>query len=99
MAHRGTYPTVLRCDNEIELTYGAVSDCASATSSQVGLHFIPRDEPWRNGYNHRRHSSLGYHPRPATLPPVPTDERLSFALDQFTGSGQPCSGIEGRIRK
>jgi hypothetical protein len=26
--------------------------------------------------------------RPATLPPVPTNERLSFAVDQFTGSGQ-----------
>jgi transposase InsO family protein len=26
--------------------------------------------------------------RPATLPPVSTDERLSFAVDQFTGSGQ-----------
>lgn len=54
---------------------------------------------WKHGYNHRRHSSLGYHPRPSTLPPVPTDERLSFVVDQFTGSGQPCYGIEGRIRK
>ena len=26
--------------------------------------------------------------RRATLPPVPTSERLSFAVDQFTGSGQ-----------
>jgi hypothetical protein len=26
--------------------------------------------------------------RPAMLPPVPIDERLSFAVDQFTGSGQ-----------
>src|SRR6188768_4129600 len=27
--------------------------------------------------------------QPATLPPVPTNERLSFAVDQFTGSGHP----------
>ena len=27
-------------------------------------------------------------PQPATLPPVPTNERLSFAVDQLTGSGQ-----------
>ena len=27
--------------------------------------------------------------RPAKLPQVPTNERLSFAVDQFTGSGQP----------
>jgi len=26
-------------------------------------------------------------PQPATLPPVPTNERLSFAVNQFTGSG------------
>ncbi|BCI87842.1 hypothetical protein [Mycobacterium kansasii] len=27
-------------------------------------------------------------PPPTTLPPAPTNERLSFAVDQFTGSGQ-----------
>ena len=44
---------------------------------------------WKHDYNHhRRHSSLGYQRQPATLPPVPTNERLSFAVDQFTGSGQ-----------
>ncbi|BCI87836.1 hypothetical protein NIIDMKKI_30420 [Mycobacterium kansasii] len=26
-------------------------------------------------------------PPPTTLPPAPTNERLSFAVDQFTGSG------------
>ncbi|BCI87818.1 hypothetical protein NIIDMKKI_30240 [Mycobacterium kansasii] len=28
-------------------------------------------------------------PPPTTLPPAPTNERLSFAVDQFTGSGHP----------
>jgi hypothetical protein len=30
--------------------------------------------------------------QPATLPAVPTNERLSFAVDQFTGSGQGHRG-------
>lgn len=46
-AQRGTYPTVLRCDNGPELACGAMGDWASG---QVGLHFIPPGEPWRNGY-------------------------------------------------
>jgi hypothetical protein len=37
---------------------------------------------------------LGYQPQPATLPPVPTNERLSFAVDQFPGSGHP-GGVAG----
>ena len=32
--------------------------------------------------------------QPATLPPVPTNERLSFAVDQFTGSGH--ADVRGR---
>ena len=46
-SQRGTYPTVLRCDNGPELACGAMADWASG---QVGLHFIPPGEPWRNGY-------------------------------------------------
>src|ERR1700738_4838309 len=46
-AQRGTYPAVLRCDNGPELACGAMADWAD---SQVGLHFIPPSEPWRNGY-------------------------------------------------
>jgi hypothetical protein len=43
---------------------------------------------WKYNYNrHRRHSGVGYHRQPATLPLVPT-ERLSLAVDQFLGSGQ-----------
>jgi putative transposase len=44
---RGTFPTVLRCDNGPELACSAMADWAD---SQVGLHFIPPGEPWRNGY-------------------------------------------------
>ncbi len=44
---RGCYPTVLRCDNGPELACGAMADWAAG---QVGLHFIPPGEPWRNGY-------------------------------------------------
>ena len=44
---RGTYPAILRCDNGPELTCGAMADWAAG---QVGLHFIPPGEPWRNGY-------------------------------------------------
>jgi len=43
-----------------------------------------RPDPQRNTGIHRWAT---YH-QPAMLPPVPTDERLSFAVDQFTGSGQ-----------
>jgi putative transposase len=46
-AERGTYPTVLRCDNGPELACGAMADWAT---DRVGLHFIPPGEPWRNGY-------------------------------------------------
>jgi putative transposase len=114
---RGTYPTVLRCDNGPELACSAMSDWAHG---QVGLHFIPPGEPWRNGYvesfnsrirdeclninsfwslaqagvvisdwkhdynHHRRHSSLGYQPRPTTRPPALTDERRCSRGDQFS---------------
>lgn len=44
---RGTYPTVLRCDNGPELACSAMADWAHG---QVGLHFIPPGDPWRNGY-------------------------------------------------
>ena len=43
---RGTYPTVLRCDNGPELACGAVAEWAD---SHVGLYLIPPGEPWRNG--------------------------------------------------
>ena len=46
-AERGTYPAVLRCDNGPELACSAMVDWAAG---QVGLHFIPPGEPWRNGY-------------------------------------------------
>jgi putative transposase len=46
-AQRGTLPTVLRCDNGPELACSAMADWADG---QVGLHFIPPGEPWRNGY-------------------------------------------------
>jgi hypothetical protein len=41
---RGTYPTVLRCDNGPELACTAMTDWAGG---QVGLHFIPPGAPWR----------------------------------------------------
>lgn len=46
-AVRGTFPTVLRCDNGPELSCSAMADWADR---KVGLHFIPPGEPWRNGY-------------------------------------------------
>ena len=46
-AQRGTYPAVLRCDNGPELACSAMAEWAAG---QVGLHFIPPGEPWRNGY-------------------------------------------------
>ena len=46
-AQRGTHPAVLRCDNGPELACAAMTDWAGG---QVGLHFIPPGEPWRNGY-------------------------------------------------
>jgi len=49
---------------------------------------------WKHDYNHhRRHSSLGYEPPAVTLPAVPTNERLSFAVDQFMGSGHTTGAI------
>lgn len=33
------------------------------------------------------------------LPPVPTDERLSFAVDQFTGSGQSQCRIRFGVKR
>ena len=44
---RGTYPTVLRCDNGPELARLAMAEWADG---HVGLHFIPSGQPWRNGY-------------------------------------------------
>ncbi len=41
-AQRGTYPTVLRCDNDPELASSALADWAAG---QVGLHFIPPGQP------------------------------------------------------
>lgn len=38
---------MLRCDNGPELACSAIADWAAG---QVGLHFIPPGEPWRNGY-------------------------------------------------
>ena len=46
-AERGTHPAVLRCDNGPELACSAMADWSAG---QVGLHFIPPGEPWRNGY-------------------------------------------------
>lgn len=46
-AERGMLPAVLRCDNGPELACSAMADWAEG---QVGLHFIPPGEPWRNGY-------------------------------------------------
>ncbi|ACC38561.1 transposase, ISMyma01_aa2 [Mycobacterium marinum M] len=46
-AGRGALPAVLRCDNGPELACSAMADWAEG---QVGLHFIPPGEPWRNGY-------------------------------------------------
>jgi putative transposase len=40
-------PTVLRCDNGPELARSALANWAAG---EVGLHFIPPGEPWRNGY-------------------------------------------------
>jgi putative transposase len=44
---RGAYPAVLRCDNGPELACTAMTDWAAG---QVGLHYIPPGQPWRNGY-------------------------------------------------
>jgi putative transposase len=46
-AERGTFPAVLRCDNGPELACAAMGDWPAG---QVGSHFIPPGEPWRNGY-------------------------------------------------
>lgn len=46
-ARRGTFPAVLCCDKGHELDCSAMSYRAHG---QVGLHFIPPGEPWRNGY-------------------------------------------------
>lgn len=130
-AERGTYPTVLRCDNGPELACSAMADWAAG---QVGLHFIP-PEPWRNGYvesfnsrvrdeclninsfwslaqarviisdwkheynHHRGIRRWATNRQPATLPPVPTNERLSFAVDQITGSGQDRNGQQTGMSK
>jgi putative transposase len=46
-AKRGTHPAVLLRDDGSEL---ACSATACWALGQVGLHFIPAGEPWRNGY-------------------------------------------------
>ena len=38
-------------------------------------------------------------PRQATLPPVPTNNRLSLAMDQLPGSGHPRAPRRQRIRR
>jgi putative transposase len=49
-SQRGTYLTVLHCDNGPELACAAIADSAAG---QVGLHFIPPGEPWRNSSDQR----------------------------------------------
>jgi hypothetical protein len=49
-------------------------------------------DKWMHFYNDHRGSSLGYHPQPATLPPVPTDEQLSIPMNRFTGSFRHAGG-------
>jgi hypothetical protein len=46
-ANRGTYRTVLGCDNGPESACAAMAHWAH---DHVGVHFIPPGEPWRNGY-------------------------------------------------
>jgi len=46
-AQRGRYPAVLRCDNGPELACNAM---AAWADGELGLHFIPPGQPWRNGY-------------------------------------------------
>jgi putative transposase len=52
---RGAYPLILRCDNGPELACGAM---AKWVAGQVGLHFIPPGQPWRNGYIESFHARL-----------------------------------------
>jgi len=67
---------------------------AEWAAGQVGLHFIPAGEPWRNGYvesfNSRRplQRDIGNIISFWSLAQARVvTERLSFAVDQFTGSG------------
>jgi len=54
-AARGTFATVLRCDNGPELACGAIADWAA---SRFGLHFTPPGQPWRNGWVESFNSKL-----------------------------------------
>jgi len=46
---------------------------------------------WKYNYHrHRRHSAWATNRQPATLPLVPTTERLSPTEDQFLGSSHAC---------
>ena len=76
---RGTYPAVLRCDNGPELASGAMADWAQG---QVGMHFIPPGEPWRNGYVESFNSRI-------------RDECLIFRTDAGgIGCGAMCLGSQ-----
>jgi hypothetical protein len=113
-AERGTFPTVLRCDNGPELACGAMADWAAG---QVGLHFIPpgsrratatsshstpasaTNVSTSTASGHRRLETRltttadiprwATNRRPVTLPAVPTNGRLSFAVDQSWGPVTP----------
>jgi hypothetical protein len=62
---RDAFPAVLRCDEGLELRRRAM---ANWSSGQVGLHAIPPDQPWRNGYVESPWTSSRVRPRPLAQP-------------------------------
>jgi hypothetical protein len=62
------------------------------SSPQASANRRPRQN---NQVLPNRHFALRHQPRPTTGPPVPTDERLSFAADQLTGPA--TAGSDGSV--
>jgi hypothetical protein len=54
-------------------------------------------DDFKHQHDHRRHSPLGYQGQPTTMPSVPTNERLSFAVNQFTGSGHLLTDADTNV--
>jgi putative transposase len=95
---RGTYPAVLRCDNGPELACSAMADWAHG---QVGLHFIPPGEPWRNGYvesfnsasatNASTSTASGHWRRPASSSATGNTTTTTNAIPPWATNPQPAT--------
>jgi hypothetical protein len=74
------------CNGHVESFKSRIRDeCLNINSSEAGVR---GHQHWNTTTTINIDSAAkATNLRPAKLPQVPTNERLSFAVDQFTGSG------------